>query len=221
MAKSINRTPSSIQMKLHNFQSLDPEFVNMGKVGLRNASKMDRRIWEQYADDWDRLCARNYEIEKGPLDSDEFIEEGEMDIPYGGFYVISRKERKGQYLFRSMVLNAYDNRCCITGIDDPGLLIASHIKPWSVSDPAKEKLNPSNGVCLNALHDLAFDKGLITISTDYRVIVSKKLSDSLSDEAYEINFGTYDEKKISLPSRYKPDNDFLEYHNRKVFVDSL
>ncbi len=85
----------------------------------------------------------------------------------------------------------------------------------------KEKLNPSNGVCLNALHDLAFDKGLITISTDYRVVISKRLSNNLSKEAYDMNFGIYEENKISLPNRYKPDRNFLEYHNTEVFEKSL
>jgi len=208
-------------MKLGNFQSLDPEFINSGKVGLRNASKMDRRIWDQYENDWEGLCARYYDIEREFTDSDLIIEEGEIEIPYGGFYTISKRERKGQNLFRDTVLNAYDNRCCITNIDEPSLLIASHIKPWSVSDPVKEKLNPSNGVCLNALHDLAFDKGLITISTDYRVVISKRLSNNLSKEAYDMNFGIYEENKISLPNRYKPDRNFLEYHNTEVFEKSL
>ena len=47
--------------------------------------------------------------------------------------------RKNQYLFRENVLNAYDNKCCITGISEPRLLRASHIKPWKDSDP-REKM---------------------------------------------------------------------------------
>ena len=71
------------------------------------------------------------------------------------------KTRVNQSLFRKVVLATYNNKCCITGLAQPELLIASHIIPWSVNE--KERLNPSNGICLNALHDKAFDSGLIAI----------------------------------------------------------
>ena len=74
------------------------------------------------------------------------------------------KTRVNQELFRSAVLSSYDDACCITGIDLPPLLVASHIVPWS-KDP-RERLNPRNGLCLNALHDRAFDRGLISVDPE-------------------------------------------------------
>ena len=38
------------------------------------------------------------------------------------------KTRVGQYFFRMTVLNSYENRCCVTGLKQPELLVASHIK---------------------------------------------------------------------------------------------
>ena len=62
------------------------------------------------------------------------------------------------------------------------LLNASHIVPWAVD--SKNRLNPRNGLCLNSLHDRAFDRGLLTITTDYRVMVSKKLKVLSDDESW-------------------------------------
>ena len=58
------------------------------------------------------------------------IEEEFSDIPLGKYRNIKMKQRVGQYFFRTAILNSYANRCCITGINEPKLLIASHIKPW-------------------------------------------------------------------------------------------
>jgi putative restriction endonuclease len=43
----------------------------------------------------------------------------------------SVKVRRGQQFFRQAILSAYGVRCCISGINVPRLLVASHIKPWS------------------------------------------------------------------------------------------
>ncbi len=98
------------------------------------------------------------------------------DLPYviGGESIAQRKERIGHRFFHNVVLSSYENGCCITGVKVPELLRASHIKPWAVSTP-EEKTNPANGLCLNVLHDAAFDKGLITVRTDFSICVSVKL----------------------------------------------
>ena len=59
------------------------------------------------------------------------------------------------------VMSAYNGRCCITGLSLSGLLVASHIIPWS--HDRDNRVNPRNGLLLSALHDKAFDTGLITI----------------------------------------------------------
>lgn len=85
---------------------------------------------------------------------DDIIDIGGVEeIPAGEYRERMMKQRVGQYFFRMSVLNAYGNRCCINGLKKPELLVASHIKPWNVSDEQTERTNPSNGLCLNSFHD--------------------------------------------------------------------
>lgn len=131
------------------------------------------------------------------------------------------KQRKGQEYFRHMILANYGCRCALTGIDVPQLLLASHIIPWAEKSHKKDRLNPSNGICLSALYDKAFDKGLITISPDdYTVLLSSALREYESKEYFDRHFGNIAGRQITMPVEYKPNRDFLAYHRDKVFVGS-
>ena len=55
--------------------------------------------------------------------------------------------RIGQGLFRQNLMNKYNNKCIVTGIDIKRLLIASHIKPWAIC-PNNERIDPENGFLL-------------------------------------------------------------------------
>lgn len=68
--------------------------------------------------------------------------------------------RWGQGLFRASLL-ALDGACAITGVSDPRLLRASHIRPWRLCRTAAERLTPSNGLLLTPTFDHLFDKGLL------------------------------------------------------------
>lgn len=129
------------------------------------------------------------------------------------------KQRKGQDYFRRMILANYGGRCALTGIDIPQLLLASHIIPWSDKSHKQHRLNPCNGICLSALYDKAFDKGLITISPDdYTVTLSSALRENESKEYFDKHFGIMIGKKLALPTDYLPNRDFLAYHRDKVFI---
>ena len=131
------------------------------------------------------------------------------------------KQRKGQEYFRHMILANYDCRCALTGIDIPQLLLASHIIPWADKSHKKDRLNPCNGICLSALYDKAFDRGLITISPDdYTVRLSSALREYESKDYFDRHFGSISGRKIILPDSYKPSRDFLAYHREKVFLGS-
>ena len=73
-------------------------------------------------------------------------------------------------------------------------------------------MNPQNGLCLNALHDKAFDRGLITISRDFKVVLSGKLK-----EVDKNFFKIYESKEIELPQKFYPEKEFLKYHNDVIF----
>lgn len=129
------------------------------------------------------------------------------------------KQRKGQDYFRRMILANYGGRCALTGIDIPQLLLASHIIPWADKSHKKDRLNPCNGICLSALYDKAFDKGLITISPDdYTVQLSSALREYESQDYFDKHFGIIEGLSISLPKEYKPNRDFLAYHKDNVFM---
>jgi predicted restriction endonuclease len=113
-----------------------------------------------------------------------------------------------------MVLIRYDSQCCITGLGLEALLVASHIVPWAKS--TEHRLNPRNGLCLNALHDRAFDKGLITVTDDLRVRVSSKVVEEASPASAQL-FQSYDSEPIRLFGGFTPDPELLAYHREEVF----
>lgn len=143
-----------------------------------------------------------------------------FDLTKEGEDVASESKRRvGQDYFRHMILANYGYRCALTGIDIPQLLLASHIIPWRDKKHKQDRLNPSNGICLSALYDKAFDKGLITFSPDdYTVCISSALRENETKEYYDHHFGIIVGKKLTMPDEYMPDRDFLAYHRDKVFV---
>ena len=143
-----------------------------------------------------------------------------FDIAKEGEDIASEtKRRRGQDYFRRMILANYGNRCALTGINIPQLLLASHIIPWSDKSHKRDRLNPCNGICLSALYDKAFDKGLITISPDdYTVSLSSELHEYETQDYYDKHFGSISGMQISLPAEYQPNRDFLAYHRDHVFM---
>ncbi len=219
LASLINRSPSSIARKLGNFASFDPSLQARGIKGLTGTSKLDAEVWNEFYNDWDlrlmeseKLLAsfKALTLEKlHHIHIDELFDEGKERESMV-------KLRVNQSIFRTMILAAYKNTCCITGIDNPQLLIASHIVQWSKD--ARNRLNPMNGLALNALHDRAFENGLITIDAEnYEVRVSTKLLKSKSRTMKE-NFENYEKKQIHLPDKFLPAKEFLLRHNNERFV---
>jgi len=221
LAKIIGRTPSSVGMKLGNLGRFDPELQKRGVGGLSQGSKMDEVVWNEFHGNWDSLA---YESERLLLHfqnkNEALLEQESVDtpLPIGADKLQSVKVRVNQRFFRDAVLSAYDNKCCITGLDQPRLLIASHIKPWKDSDPATERTNPRNGLCLSALYDKAFDEGFMTITPEFRILLSKSLREALPHKVVQETFLRYEGKKIEMPQRFFPLKEALEWHNQLVFV---
>ena len=217
----IERTPSSLAMKLTNFASLDPEITSTGRKGLQNVSAADRALWEDMQTDWESFAVEAQDAINS-LGGTTMIEAG-VDLPEmpdeaadyaASDKTVQTKTRVGQNFFRRAVLSAYDYRCCITGLNVPSLLIASHIVPWRVDEG--NRLNPRNGLCLSALHDKSFDTGIITISENMTVKVSPAYA-STEDRFFESALSAYDGQPIVLPEKFRPDPEFLKYHRQHVF----
>ena len=222
-AKLVNRTPSAVNMKIGNFGSFDPELKKRGITGLRNASRLDKQIWDEFHNDWqtlieesERLVAERVKALDDTPAVDLAIESEELPERLGGERLAVRRVRENQPFFRKAILSAYDSQCCITGIDIETLLVASHIKPWKDSD-STEKLNPQNGLCLNALHDRAFDRGLIAVADDYTIMVSEQVSHSTNDAVRDLLLA-YEGRQIKLPNRFTPRPELVEWHRDNVFA---
>lgn len=225
LATRIGRTPSAVAMKLSNLASLDPALKLRGIRGLEGASNLDREVWDEYhANPADMV----------PLGQERFdalFAETEGDttevIPGMGIQRVHRaptgttettrltKQRRGQEYFRQIVLNNYDNRCAITGLPVRELLIASHILPWSGHEA--ERLNVRNGICLNRLHDAAFDRGLIAFDDNLCLLLSSHLKDLLPHEAVEASFVVHEGKALYLSAdAIAPDPRLLAKHRSKA-----
>ena len=214
-AEVIGRSPSALAMKLSNIASLDPAITSTGRTGLRSTSALDREMWDEMQSDWDHFAleAQKAMVAFSGVQSDEDdLDEGS---DYSGSDVVTlTKIRVGQRFFRRAVLSAYNVQCCITGLATPALLVASHIVPWR--DDPLNRVNPKNGLLLSALHDKAFDVGLITIDDDLTVRVSDKQSPA-DDPFFSNSIGIYDGKPIRPPEKFTPDTKFLAYHRENVF----
>ena len=214
IANLIGRTPSAVNMKIGNFGSFDNRLKEQGIVGLSNASKLDKEIFYEYNGKWDELA---YESKKLIVKyNGEQILVNYKDIPNGYEKETLIKQRVHQQFFRQAVLASYNGACCITGLSNPELLVASHIKPWKDST-SNEKTDPQNGLCLNSLHDKAFDRGFITISDKYEIIVSNKIRDICNGESVDKFFNVLKGHKINLPEKFLPQKEYLQYHNDCIY----
>jgi predicted restriction endonuclease len=228
LAGWMGRTPGSVAMKLSNLASLDPQITASGRRGLDGASALDKQVWSDLQAHWDSmasLAAEAFEhlaAQHGltALQADA-ITEPELaalppipdDLPEGRERQAVVKQRVNQARFRRSVLASYLHRCCITGLSVPGLLVASHIKPWHMD--AQNRLNPRNGLCLSALHDRAFDIGLITVTPgDHVVRVSKELQAKVDDPYMTEALINLRGRQIQLPELFAPSDEFLGWHSQ-------
>ena len=221
LAKLLGRTPGAVAMKLSNFASLDPAITGSGRKGLEGASKLDREIWDEFHADWEKLAVES-ELLRRSLDANAAIaDEADEQLVPDDFTGETRKvvteQRIKQNFFRRAVLSSYRGRCCMSGLSEPRLLVASHIVSWS-KDKAN-RLNPSNGLCLSAIHDRAFDKGLITLTDDFKVVVSEELKRKKETFVIEVLL-PLDGRAIESPERFAAQPEFIAWHRNQLFVDN-
>ena len=220
LAKIIGRTPDAVAMKMLNIASIDPAVTSAGKSGLGNASTLDRVVWDEFHADWERLALECHQLmlqysaqeqEETPPEDDAFLPE---DFS-GETRQVLTAQRIKQHFFRRAVLSTYRGRCCMSGLSEPRLLIASHIVPWSRDKT--NRLNPSNGLCLSAIHDQAFDKGLISLTDDLRVMLSHELV-ARNEPFIKAIFLPLQGHQIEVPDRFRPEPAFLARHRSEVFL---
>lgn len=222
LSKVIGRTSSAVAMKMLNIASLDPAITSTGRVGLGNSSALDREVWAEFHADWEKLAVESQLIRQ-QLDvgmPSDFEVESDFLIPEdftGETRQVFTTQRIKQHFFRHAVLSSYRGRCCMSGLSEPKLLIASHIVPWNIDKT--NRLNPSNGLCLSAIHDRAFDKGLITLNDNFTIVISEQIQKRNDTFMKEI-FLPLSGKKIEFPERFTPDISFVAWHRATLFLDN-
>ncbi|MEQ8816262.1 MAG: HNH endonuclease signature motif containing protein [Thalassobaculum sp.] len=131
--------------------------------------------------------------------------------------------RRGQGRFRDNV-HAVERVCRLTGITNPTLLIASHIKPWRLCETAAERLDGMNGLMLTPDADLLFDRGFVTFHDDGRPEVSKRFNQRDLERlglggATPGVFGLSEAQAPYVASGLRAEQcAYMDYHRRAVFV---
>jgi len=122
-------------------------------------------------------------------------------------------------LFKKLIPKVYNNTCCITGMRlestfGHNFIDACHITPFSVTHDDKV----SNGLALCPNLHRAFDRGLITVDSNYYVVTSKHISE---DVIHTYSLSQLKGKKLILPAarQYRPALENLEWHRDQIFKD--
>lgn len=218
LAEIIDRTPGAVAYKLVNFVSLDPKQKLLGRKGATNIGKLDKIIFQEFTENFDEMFYESEDLLLSKIEEDKAKQNIEKLIDEnkkGEYKIRETKVRINQDYFRTIVMSNYTNGCGITGISVPKVLVASHIKPWSSDE--KNRLNPANGICLSATFDKAFDKGLITIDNNFKIIFSSKLKKYLKADFYKNEFERFENRQLNLPIKFLPNDEFLKYHFDVVF----
>lgn len=221
-ASRIGRTPSAVCKKACNFASLDPGQQRRGIRGLGNCSNADEQLWARFEADPEAVAAemeQAWAAAKGEAEEgcgEPRPEEAEVIAPGAA---TEREQivrvRRVQQFFRSAVLVSYESRCALSDIAVPELLTASHIIPWARD--VKRRADPRNGLCLNALYDRAFDRGLITFDERLRVVVSPALRTVEAPALQREALIGLEGRELRGPVRFTPDREALSWHRENMF----
>lgn len=131
--------------------------------------------------------------------------------------------RRGQGKFRANV-ETVESACRLTGITNPSLLIASHIKPWRLCSSAEERLDGMNGLLLTPDADLLFDRGFISFQDNGDVLVSPRMDRS---DLHRLGFEQLARERFGFseaPAVWRTASfsvgrhSYLAYHRSNVFI---
>lgn len=119
--------------------------------------------------------------------------------------------------FRKAIVTLYEHRCALCGIrmltpEGHTIVEAAHVKPWSES----HNDSPTNGMALCKLCHWSFDEGLMSVGTEYEVLVSKVVT---INQNYPGHILTLSDRNIIRPEKkeFWPNQDNLEWHREKVY----
>ena len=139
--------------------------------------------------------------------------------------LVEQKVRIAQHHFARNVLQNCGYTCVFCGFAPvtllragSGLLRASHIKPWAVSDD-REKLDVRNGLAACPVHDAAFDQGYLAVEDTCTILLATILRESMvHDQGVRPYFEAVLKATLLLPEAARlPAGNYLAYHRRHIF----
>ena len=208
-AKIIGRSPGGLYTKICNLGHFDS---GVKAKGLSHAGKLDPIIWAEFERNPEKLIYESEQLlaQRMGKTIEEYAEIRSEDLPKGKTREVLVRQRVNQRFFHDTVFSAYDNQCCITGINISSLLEACHISAWK--DDEKNRTNPKNGLCMTTTFHRAYDKYLMAITPDYEIVVSDEMMDGTKDEDFRIYLLGIRGRKIHMPNKFKPSQELLALH---------
>ena len=195
-----NMSPTQMEIAIFNI-FLDEDFIKKDSVGKGMYSNSLKHFLSFIKDTCGNIQIFDEEINRIENDENLSVTEKESIV----------KSRIGQGSFRKKIIQKYEGKCIVSGVSDSRLLVASHVKPWAVSDNTN-RTSADNGLLLNALYDKMFDLGLITFTENSMIVVSNELK--LSNQSL-IQLKTH---KV-YPLKYTVELlRNMEYHRDVVFL---
>lgn len=215
----LKRTPSSIEMRISNYKSVDPNYT---KVGLANGGKSVLEYWEKYHQELkymenlyskfvnETFVETSEEAKQELIEIVNQLEYKTVDIEGKDSYiesVINMRNGEIQKIFKNNLNVEFNQKCALCNIKQKNLLIGSHILPYSKCKDKTDMINHYNGLLLCPNHDALFDKKLITFDEDGKIIISCKIDKNIYKDL-NINPNMFLEKKYLTSERI----EFLKEH---------
>jgi putative restriction endonuclease len=211
-APLIGRTPTALKMKIGNFGRLDPTLKAKDITGLVHGSFAEEPIWKEFWGNLDKLAYESEQLfaERAGRKVEDTLGADIQKLPQGREREVVVRQRVNQQFFRDAVLTAYLNRCCITGIANTQLLEACHISGWAEDE--NNRTNPMNGLCMTPTFHRAYDKFLMAITPDYKIVLSDEMLSGTKNETTLKFFQDLQGRQIIMPEKFAPEKDFLAQH---------
>jgi len=214
LAALLGRRVGAASRKLANFARLDPVLQARDIQGLPHGAKGEEEVWDEFRQRPELFVFESTLLlaERSGYKLEQVAEIKESDLPPPGLERQALvKLRVNQNFFRDRVLSAYEFRCCVTGLANRALLTASHIVAWAKDE--RNRLNPRNGLCLNPLHDRAFDRHLMWIDPDLKVRFSPELHQDKTAAPDALGWLlSFEGKQLLVPPHFRPDPELLSQH---------
>jgi len=209
----LSRNESSIKKRFANF-----DFYKHGS-GLANGGVHAQSIWNEYAENDNAMAVLAEKMiqngivgKRSNTDSEMAMMIGSTDLSDSSYHEYAAKFESNQNELREKALTCANYKCSVTGISDKSILVASHIKPWSVCTPV-EMTDIHNSLCLNIFHCELFDKYRMTVNESMEIVYDPELERSIPEGLYRSMVEEYTEIKVNDKNR--PGTEYLEYHNNR------